>query len=136
VNTPDCEYRRRLLLVPAAIAFSLFLCLGAPVAFGLDPGKATTQYIHEVWQTQDGLPQNSIRAIAQTNDGYLWLRTPAGLVRSMASDLSFSIGATLSRFEITHQPLLRAMMEVCGLARRMGPADARRCLFVTQGEAF
>ena len=81
MNAPDCECRRRLLLVPGAIAFSLFLCLGAPVAFGLDPGKATTQYIHEVWQTQDGLPQNSIRAIAQTNDGYLWLGTPAGLVR-------------------------------------------------------
>jgi len=51
------------------------------VVFALDPAKATTQYIHEVWQTQDGLPQNTVRAIAQTNDGYLWLGTPAGLVR-------------------------------------------------------
>jgi signal transduction histidine kinase/ligand-binding sensor domain-containing protein len=33
------------------------------------------------WQTENGLPQNSIRAIAQTPDGFLWLGTSEGLVR-------------------------------------------------------
>jgi signal transduction histidine kinase/CheY-like chemotaxis protein/ligand-binding sensor domain-containing protein len=81
VKAPKRKCRSRLPLLLGAVGFSLFIYRGAPVAFALDPGKATTQYIHEVWQTQDGLPQNSIRAIAQTNDGYLWLGTPAGLVR-------------------------------------------------------
>ncbi len=49
--------------------------------FGLDPQKSITQYAHQVWTTQDGLPNNSVRAIAQTADGYIWLGTHAGLAR-------------------------------------------------------
>jgi PAS domain S-box-containing protein len=48
---------------------------------GLDPAKAITQYTHEVWQDSQGLPQDSVLAIAQTPDGYLWLGTEEGLVR-------------------------------------------------------
>ncbi len=33
------------------------------------------------WTTDDGLPQNSIQAIGQTSDGYLWIGTQEGLVR-------------------------------------------------------
>jgi signal transduction histidine kinase/ligand-binding sensor domain-containing protein/DNA-binding response OmpR family regulator len=52
-----------------------------PDLLGLDRTKAFSQYVQQVWQTQDGLPQNTITAIAQTPDGYLWLGTPAGLAR-------------------------------------------------------
>src|SRR5262245_37620405 len=52
-----------------------------PFAFALDPHKAITQYGHKVWRTQDGLPQDSVQAIAQTPDGYLWLGTRGGLIR-------------------------------------------------------
>jgi signal transduction histidine kinase/ligand-binding sensor domain-containing protein/ActR/RegA family two-component response regulator len=48
---------------------------------GLDPSKSITQYVHDVWTTESGLPQNSILAIAQTPDGYLWLGTEEGLSR-------------------------------------------------------
>ena len=50
-------------------------------AFGLDPGRAVTQYRHEAWNTREGLPQSSVEAIAQTADGYLWLGTQEGLAR-------------------------------------------------------
>jgi signal transduction histidine kinase/ligand-binding sensor domain-containing protein/CheY-like chemotaxis protein len=50
-------------------------------ARALDPAKALTQFTHSAWLMEDGLPQNSIRAIAQTTDGYLWLATQAGVVR-------------------------------------------------------
>src|SRR5580698_3881912 len=50
-------------------------------AMGLDPSRTLTQYVHRVWQTQQGLPEGSIYAIAQTHDGYLWLGTQAGLIR-------------------------------------------------------
>ncbi|MBI3194034.1 MAG: hypothetical protein HYZ34_06135 [Ignavibacteriae bacterium] len=43
--------------------------------------KDLTQFSHDVWQTEDGLPQNSISTITQTRDGYLWLGTLEGLVR-------------------------------------------------------
>ena len=47
----------------------------------LDPTKALTEYVHVFWDTEDGLPQSSINAIEQTEDGYIWLGTQEGLVR-------------------------------------------------------
>jgi ligand-binding sensor domain-containing protein/two-component sensor histidine kinase len=38
-------------------------------------------YSVRIWQTDDGLPQNSVHAIAQTDDGYLWVGTHEGLAR-------------------------------------------------------
>jgi ligand-binding sensor domain-containing protein/signal transduction histidine kinase len=38
-------------------------------------------YAARVWRTQDGLPENTIQAIAETPDGYLWIGTAGGLVR-------------------------------------------------------
>ena len=62
------------------VLLALTFVLGTP-AWGLDPKVAITQYGHEVWTTADGLPHNSIRAIAQTPDGYLWVATSGGLAR-------------------------------------------------------
>jgi PAS domain S-box-containing protein len=45
------------------------------------PGRLLTQYAQRHWDDRDGLPQNSVQALAQTRDGYLWLGTQAGLVR-------------------------------------------------------
>ena len=39
------------------------------------------QYSIESWQTDQGLPQNSVTAIFQGQDGYIWLGTYNGLVR-------------------------------------------------------
>jgi PAS domain S-box-containing protein len=47
----------------------------------LDPRLAITQYTQDVWTTDAGLPQNTILAITQTSDRYLWLATEEGLVR-------------------------------------------------------
>ena len=40
-----------------------------------------TRYDIRGWQTDDGLPQNSVRAITQTREGYLWVGTQEGLAR-------------------------------------------------------
>lgn len=62
---------RRLLL---ALWFLLALPGGlAAVSSG--------RYSVDVWTTENDLPQNSVMAIAQTRDGYLWLGTLNGLVR-------------------------------------------------------
>ncbi len=44
---------------------------------------ATTggDYSQRIWRSEDGLPQNTIQAISQTSDGYLWIGTPNGLAR-------------------------------------------------------
>ncbi len=60
---------------------AVLMCVCAPGAFGLDPHKSLSQYSRSVWTQQHGLPQDTIRAIAQTADGYLWLGTDEGLAR-------------------------------------------------------
>ncbi len=50
-------------------------------AWALDPHKSLTQYSRRVWTQQDGLPQDTIRTVAQTSDGYLWIGTDEGLAR-------------------------------------------------------
>src|SRR3954469_11253001 len=39
------------------------------------------KYVQDVWTTEKGLPQNSVTAILQTRDGYLWVGTFGGLAR-------------------------------------------------------
>src|ERR1043166_8847096 len=63
---------------PRALS-TLVLC--ATIAFALDPHKSLSQYSRTVWTQQHGLPQDTIRAITQTDDGYLWLGTDEGLAR-------------------------------------------------------
>lgn len=63
------------------------MCLLASLLFTtgvglcLDPHKDLGQYGHRSWQTDSGLPQNTVHAIVQTKDGYIWFGTEAGLVR-------------------------------------------------------
>ncbi|QQS47519.1 MAG: hypothetical protein IPM66_02340 [Acidobacteriota bacterium] len=54
----------------AAWALTGIVCIGA-----------RAQYRFDSWATDDGLPQSSVLAIAQTRDGYLWLTTFNGLAR-------------------------------------------------------
>ena len=49
---------------------------GAPAA-----EVADTQYRFSTRKTEQGLPQNSVKAILQTHDGYLWFGTRFGIVR-------------------------------------------------------
>jgi len=49
--------------------------------WALDPSVALTQYAHDHWGRQEGLPATGVKAIAQTGDSFLWLGTTSGLVR-------------------------------------------------------
>ncbi len=64
---------------PAALV--LLSVLAGPAVSALEPDRALTQYGRDTWRMEDGLPQNSVYAIAQTPDGYLWLGTAEGLAR-------------------------------------------------------
>src|SRR5476651_941870 len=60
--------------------FCLLVLAGSPL-LALDATKAITQYTMVVWNTERGLPQNNVRDVVQTADGYLWLATQEGLAR-------------------------------------------------------
>jgi len=62
---------------PSAAALGA-LALAASAA-ALDPAKALTQYTRSTWN--DELPQNTVRAVLQSRDGYLWFGTYEGLAR-------------------------------------------------------
>ena len=52
------------------------------LAFAAAPASINgTGYGYRVWRVEDGLPQNRIRALSQTPDGYLWIGTTEGLAR-------------------------------------------------------
>jgi signal transduction histidine kinase/ligand-binding sensor domain-containing protein len=42
---------------------------------------AAPRFVAQTWQSEDGLPSNSLRAVAQASDGYLWVGTAEGVVR-------------------------------------------------------
>ncbi|MFL6446493.1 MAG: two-component regulator propeller domain-containing protein [Bryobacteraceae bacterium] len=54
----------------------------------------------EVWRTDEGLPQNTVPAIVQSQDGYLWAGTELGLVRF--DGLHFTV------FDTSNTPELKA----------------------------
>jgi ligand-binding sensor domain-containing protein/signal transduction histidine kinase/CheY-like chemotaxis protein len=66
-------------------ALSGLLFLGILLAGGpglaLDSHRRMSQYNHRAWRNEDGLPQNTVLAIEQTREGFLWLGTLEGLVR-------------------------------------------------------
>lgn len=43
--------------------------------------SVSAQYHFDSWTTDNGLPQNGVRSITQTSDGYLWFTTFDGLVK-------------------------------------------------------
>jgi ligand-binding sensor domain-containing protein/signal transduction histidine kinase len=59
---------------------AIFVC-STGLVLALDPSRLLSQFGHDVWQREQGLPNNTIHAILQTHDGYLWLATEEGLVR-------------------------------------------------------
>ena len=62
----------------AAVAVVL---IAVPQLMALDPARPADQYASDEWSTSTGLPNSTIRAIAQTPDGFLWIGTPEGLAR-------------------------------------------------------
>lgn len=81
--SPKSQRIRRIVVGTLGVFgfFGIFGVLGVAPAKALDPTKPLDRFVHEIWTTDDGLPQNSINDILQTRDGYLWLATFGGLAR-------------------------------------------------------
>ena len=73
IRQPNRHRRFELLVWLVVQACCLTLVHSAPT-------RELGSYVRR-WTTQHGLPQNNIRALAQTPDGYLWVGTYFGLCR-------------------------------------------------------
>ncbi|MCP5051002.1 MAG: response regulator [bacterium] len=70
----------------------LSLSLSLPA---LDPAKTVSQYGIGKWDMKSGLPGNTVYALRQTRDGYLWIGSKEGLVRFDGLDFNvFTRGNT------------------------------------------
>ena len=64
---------------PALFVLLLFVALSSAVAESRDVGFQG--YTKRLWEAQNGLPDQTIQAFAQTEDGSLWIGTKGGLLR-------------------------------------------------------
>ncbi len=73
----------RFRVSSAAVALTLACTILQAAPRPSIPADATEalRVYADVWQVENGLPQDAIQAITQTKDGYLWLGTEQGLVR-------------------------------------------------------
>ncbi|MGB6743765.1 MAG: two-component regulator propeller domain-containing protein [Terracidiphilus sp.] len=53
----------------------------ACAALAVEPSTPLANYGRQSWAMESGLPQNTVEALAQTGDGFVWIGTEAGLVR-------------------------------------------------------
>ena len=65
----------------AAVGLVITALLLPREAAALDPSKSIRQYVHRSWGIDEGIPENTIVGLTQTDDGYLWFGTRDGLVR-------------------------------------------------------
>ena len=83
--------------------------IGGLPARALEPTTPLASYGRQAWGMENGLPQNTVQALAQTSDGFIWLGTEVGLVR-------FD-GVSFQLFDKNTQPAL--------------PGNDVRCLLAT-----
>jgi len=72
-------------ILPAITALFVLAGQGAPAqqttVKTITAGGDEWNYTTRSWQSQDGLPEETVQAFAQTPDGYLWVGTSGGLLR-------------------------------------------------------
>src|ERR1035438_9899166 len=78
--SPRAPEHRRTAMRWLMAGLAAWLCLFR-AAYGMDPNRAMSQYVHDRWGAEQGFPTGPVYAITQTADGYLWIGTGAGLVR-------------------------------------------------------
>ena len=60
---------------------TVFLFFTASILSAIGSTNSIARYSVRMWQSDDGLPHNSVWAVAQGAHGYLWVGTQQGLVR-------------------------------------------------------
>ena len=72
------QFRKYHPGIVAALAACLFASVSTVPAHSQ---TQSTSYVTTVWGTEQGLPQNSVNAMLQDHEGYLWVGTFGGLAR-------------------------------------------------------
>jgi signal transduction histidine kinase/ligand-binding sensor domain-containing protein len=115
--------RREVQALLLYLLTPIVLLLAAGVrANALDAAKPLSSYGRQSWRTENGLPQNTVHAILQTHDGFIWLATEGGLVR-------FD-GVKFTTFDPQNTPALRSN-NIRGVAE-----DSERNLWIATADGL
>jgi signal transduction histidine kinase/streptogramin lyase len=68
-------------LHPRCLLLAALLAAVALACAALEPSTPLANYSRQSWVMENGLPQNTVQALVQTRDGFIWLGTEVGLVR-------------------------------------------------------
>ncbi len=74
----DLKQLRRSVSIVIVVFGTVLLSYSATVT---RQTSASREFLITKWTTEEGLPQNTVTSIVQTNDGYIWLGTFGGLAR-------------------------------------------------------
>jgi ligand-binding sensor domain-containing protein len=78
VRKSGTVFRKRSLL--RLFGCFAFVLLDVP-GFAKKPIGTPQQYTRTVWRVSDGLPEDTVQALAESKDGLLWIGTTGGLAR-------------------------------------------------------
>ncbi|HEV2606583.1 MAG TPA: two-component regulator propeller domain-containing protein [Xanthomonadaceae bacterium] len=80
----------RRLLCRLFVAFVLFGWIGGVAHAQPSERKQLDAWARESWTQRAGLPNDQVNALAQSNDGYLWIGTPDGLARFNGNEFAYN----------------------------------------------
>ena len=72
--------QRKLKLRPTAVC-AVVIMIATCRGLALDPGQPASSYLRKYFTMEDGLPSNDVHAVVQSENGFLWVGTDAGLAR-------------------------------------------------------
>jgi ligand-binding sensor domain-containing protein/signal transduction histidine kinase len=100
------------LAPPIRMSHALLILLCLITSLGFAQRKSIKQYVHQIWTTENGLPQNSAASIVQTRDGYIWFATQEGLARF--DGVEFSVFDRTNTKELPDSWLVRMVEDSAG----------------------
>jgi signal transduction histidine kinase/ligand-binding sensor domain-containing protein len=103
---------QRLLVLRQKWWLAIAPLLWCGCAAALSPDLTIKELHHAAWGPSQGAPLGGAVALAQTNDGYLWMAGPSGLFR-------FD-GIAFERIELPHDPKLSSLSLNSAFAARDG----------------
>src|SRR6266446_4072154 len=127
------------LLQRALFGWLACASLVAPLAASQVKPEASVEQLFRVtrWTAEKGLPQNSIKALLQTRDGYLWVGTLYGLARF--DGMKFKIFDHSNTPEMTHDAINDLAEDKTDGSLWIGTGDSLLCYrdhrFVRYGAA-
>jgi signal transduction histidine kinase/ligand-binding sensor domain-containing protein len=119
MSLPQCFLSKTLLCCVGVLGLLLAATAVLSQGFrskdqtGAAPGGVVARqaWARQSWSTEDGLPQNSVHAILQTKEGFLWVGTEGGLTRF--DGLNFKVFQQANETAFTSD-------DVCCLAKDAG----------------